>query len=293
LLKGQKRPEMADFPPWSPDPHPNAIFVTVETHETEKRATELPIVSMKTWLNIELPDNITAKPLRDGKILVKVKNEEIVDGAIARNSNFFGKFLMKITKKDEMNTSKGTNFDRALLTESLANIAKDLENKGVSNIERIDTTKSGENIKSPNGLHVLTFTSRKLPKNILVGYIRYNVRPNYPRPLRCFKCLLYGHTQMKCQSEDEYCRQCAKKKHDGTTCEGPLSCRNCPTNQGKLHSSLDRICPVFQREEAICRMKVDEQISWSEARQRFQNSVKNAEETYSKKAIQHAEETAK
>lgn len=290
--RGKKAPKMAGFPPWIPDSDPDAMYVTVETVDAEKKATELPIVSMKVWLDVELPGNLSAKPLRDGKILVKAKDQKTVEAAMSKELTFFGNLKMQISKRDDMNTSKGTIFDRMLLNDKLETLMKDVEGKGVSKIERIESIKPGDNVRSPNGLHILTFNSKKPPTNIMIGYMRYNVRPDYPRPLRCVKCLLYGHTQKKCEEPNDLCRHCAELKHIGA-CKGPKTCRNCPSGQGLPHGSLDKECPVFQREEAICRMKVDSQISWGEARQRFQATVKNAEETYAKKAIHLAEETAK
>nr|CAI5827431.1 unnamed protein product [Callosobruchus analis] len=78
--------------------------------------------------------------------------------------------------------------------------------------------------------------------------------------MRCFKCQKFGHTSMKCNSE-QVC-VCGKPLHEGSACEEPITCVNCQGN----HSARSRNCPVFKQEFAIQECRVRNNITYSEAK---------------------------
>jgi hypothetical protein len=135
------------------------------------------------WLipNIaNIPGSLEAKPMRDGRILVLAKNQKTASKAIQHGNNFYDICVLKTTRMDNMNTCQGTVFGRALLTETLKDLAESLKSYQVSKIERIESMRDGK--RSPNGLHILTFSTRTLPEKILCGYERFAVRQYYPNP---------------------------------------------------------------------------------------------------------------
>jgi hypothetical protein len=91
-----------------------------------------------------------------------------------KSNNFYDICNLKTTRMDNMKTCQGTVFGRALLTESLEDLAESLKSYQVSKIERIESMRNGR--RSPNGLHILTFSTRTLPEQILCGYERFAVR---------------------------------------------------------------------------------------------------------------------
>jgi hypothetical protein len=108
--------------------------------------------------------------------------------------------------------------------------------------------------------------------------MRHNVRVYYPRPLRCSKCCKFQHTRKRCPEREMACRNCNADAHPGIQC--PLNskyCRNCQTND---HTTYDRDCPTLAMETQIVKTKVDQNISYGQARAIWQGEVKKAEESY-------------
>jgi hypothetical protein len=96
-------------------------------------------------------------------------------------------------KMEYMISTQGTIFGRSLLTESIEQIQEALSSYKVTKVERMETMKDG--IRSPNGLHIITFGTRTLPESVLCGYERFSVKQYYPNPLRCATCCTKGTHQ--------------------------------------------------------------------------------------------------
>jgi hypothetical protein len=92
---------------------------------------------------------------------------------------------------DTMNSSKGIIFGTELPTEGVEELKKNSANVGELEIKRIERFTNGA--MKATGMHIVTFNTYTLPVNAKIGYIRYEVRTLYPSPLRCVKCLTYGH----------------------------------------------------------------------------------------------------
>ena len=76
--------------------------------------------------------------------------------------------------------------------------------------------------------------------------------------MRCFNCNKFGHTSQRCKVAARY-QWCGKDKHEGR-CEGPKLC-NGP------HASSAQDCPVWKKDKAIQRVRVEKRVSFPEARQ--------------------------
>ena len=113
----------------------------------------------------------------------------------------------------------------------------------------------------PTNTLFLTFNTPDLPKEITVGYRKVKVALFVPNPMRCFNCNKFGHTSQRCKV-DAKCTGCGKDKHEGR-CEGPKLCSNC----NGPHASSAKDCPVWKKEKAIQRVRVEKHISFPEARQ--------------------------
>jgi hypothetical protein len=125
----------------------------------------------------------------------------------------------------------------------------------------METMKDG--IRSPNGLHVITFGTRTLLESVLCGYER---------------CCQYGHTKNWCKSNNgPVCKDCAEPKHEGI-CEKPKRCVNCkpPSN---AHSSFDKNCETRVVENIIIR-KRDQSISYGMAVKIFKEKIQVSKKTY-------------
>ena len=126
-------------------------------------------------------------------------------------------------------------------------------------MNRVTLKKEGKVI--PTNTLFLTFGSPELTKEITVGYLKVKVALFVPSPMRCFNCNKSGHTSQRCKVAAN-CTGCGKDKHEGQ-CEGPKLCSNC----NGPHASSAKDCPVWQKEKEIQRVRVEERISFPEARQ--------------------------
>jgi hypothetical protein len=146
-----------------------------------------------------------------------------------------------------------------------------------------------DEIRSPNGLHVITFGTRTLPESVLCGYERFSVKQYYPNPSRCTTCSQYGHARNWCKSNNgPVCK--AEPKHEGI-CEKPKRCVNCKPPRN-AHSSFDKNCETRVFENIIIRIKVDEGISYGMARKIFDSKIQNAKQSYAEMATEYAENFA-
>jgi hypothetical protein len=140
------------------------------------------------------------------------------------------------------------------------------------NVIKVDTIKSKdkEGKLTENGLHILTFESRTPKEEIKIGYMKYEIRTWYPGPMKCIKCMQFGHSRARCNSMVEICRICSKTKHEGN-CE--QKCLQCFPPENK-HMNFDSKCPTMIHEKVICKLKIDKNISFVAARKEMQENKK-------------------
>ncbi|XP_055584909.1 uncharacterized protein LOC129737770 [Uranotaenia lowii] len=106
--------------------------------------------------------------------------------------------------------------------------------------------------------------------------LRINVRAYYPSVLQCRGCAAYGHTRKHCSSE-AVCLQCSQNHtiDDDQDCPNPAHCYHCKG----AHSPISKSCPVFRKEEAVVRIKIDRGVTYREAREEVEKT--NIQNSYS------------
>lgn len=191
----------------------------------------------------------SAKKTRDRKILVTVKNESQAKN-LAKINRMADGITVNVYEHKTLNSCKVVVFCRDAKGETDEDILKTVSQQGIT---------KGEN-KIPTGIFVLTAKGSKPPKEVKLGYIMLETRPWYPNPLRCFKCLKFGHTGKNCTNEKK-CSKCGESFHE--ECVNSEKCVNC----GENHSAFSKECPTLKKEKAITKVKVDQNISFWEARQ--------------------------
>lgn len=162
--------------------------------------------------------------------------------------------------------------------------AEALEKMGSQNItkvQRITRMENGKRVNTP--ALILTFNQTTYPEYVKVGLLRIATRPFYPNPLLCHSCLNYGHSKLRCTAAKR-CHNCSNEFH-GDTCEKVPFCCNC---QGE-HRPTSRTCPIYQKEAAVVKYKVDNNLSYKEARLR----VEEGNVTYARAAAQSRLDVAK
>ncbi|GFX16064.1 kinesin-like protein KIF2A [Trichonephila clavipes] len=178
------------------------------------------------------------------------------------------------TTHKTLNSSKGVIYCTDLIPLPDSEIEEELASQGVEAVKRITSIKDGKTITSP--LFILTFSKHTLPENILIGYLNIKIRPYIPNPLRCFGCQSYGHGTASCRSVAT-CNKCSSTEHASEACmTDRRKCANC---KGE-HAVYSKICPKWQQEKEIQRIKVLENISYSEAKKWVVNILPPRASTY-------------
>ncbi|GFU84764.1 uncharacterized protein TNCV_2127051 [Trichonephila clavipes] len=83
----------------------------------------------------------------------------------------------------------------------------------------------------------------------------------------CFRCQSYGHGTASC-SDVAICNKCSSTEHASEACATER--RKCANCKGE-HAAYSKTCPKWQKEKEIQRIKVLENISYSEAKKRVVN----------------------
>ncbi|XP_062538497.1 uncharacterized protein LOC134206791 [Armigeres subalbatus] len=122
----------------------------------------------------------------------------------------------------------------------------------------------------PTNTMVLTIQGTTIPDFLYFGYVRVRTRPYYPAPLQCTRCHRFGHSKKFC-TEKEICADCSSEHAESTPCVADPLCVNC----SGPHSSRSRDCPVKLAEAKIVKIKVDQDVSYGEARKRHQATIES------------------
>ena len=217
--------------------------------------------------------------LRDGGIEVEFANSEDAERALTASHFSFTarsesgrrevRLPINVEPHRSKNSSKGVIHCIDLDDVSDEDIAEGLADAGVIGARRIMSRKRGMLVPTRN--IVLHFNQLELPREVTVGYVRVKVRPYVPSPMRCFRCLRFGHTRERCRNQPA-CGKCTSSKHTGDSCTSEtLKCVNCAADQSP-HSAFDPNCPAYLAEKEIIGIKVTQRLSFREARDLYMAS---------------------
>ncbi|XP_055932812.1 uncharacterized protein LOC129962837 [Argiope bruennichi] len=209
--------------------------------------------------------------MRSGDLLVEVNTRKQAQNI--QKLKALATIRVSVTPHQSLNTSKGVITCGEIFNLPVELITEEMKPQGVINVKRITIKRDGEIIETKH--HILTFKSPKLPEHVYAGYIKLPVKPYIPNPLRCFKCQRFGHSRLHCRGTDT-CARCAKKGHDSQQCVAPEKCVNCGDN----HASYSRSCPRWQLEKQIATIKINENLTYPEARRRVQAQTPTTGITY-------------
>lgn len=199
--------------------------------------------------------------LRDGSLLVKTKNAKQTETLLSVD-NLMGETCHVIRDK-RLNSSKGTVHSYDLEDLSETELVEWLADFGVIEAKRFTKKINGKVVQTPTVL--LTFDSPSCPERLQLDYITYTVKKHVPNPLMCFNCGIFGHPEGTC-SNKKRCLNCGEHDHVGA-CD--RKCLNCG-DPG--HSCRSRDCPRWIKEKAICKLKVELEVSYAEAKRQYEAS---------------------
>ena len=201
--------------------------------------------------------------LRDGSLLVKTKDSAQSEKLLSTD-HFMGE-ACEITRDSRLNSSRGTirAFDLQYLSDE--DIVRWLGEFGVVKARHFTRWVNGKAEPTPNIL--LTFDMPSCPDKIQLDYVMYEVRKFIPNPLMCLNCGLYGHREDKC-TKPKRCLECGETVHEGNCTQKCLSCGS------SEHSCRSRKCPRWLKEKEICTLKVEQEVSYAEARRIYESTHK-------------------
>ena len=153
--------------------------------------------------------------------------------------------------------SKGTIFCRELANWNLDEIREEL-GEIVSEITQFPTS-------SPTpGRYLLQFKTNPPPETVrLACGLLLSVRQLTPAPLRCRKCLVYGHHERYCKKK-QCCTNCSREGHIAEDCIAEPFCRACKEPHPVTHPT----CSTFIREREAARIRTRDGCSLNSARKK-------------------------
>lgn len=132
------------------------------------------------------------------------------------------------------------------------------KHSSLENVKRFIKKVDGKEVKTHTFL--ATYNCTTPPNELKITFNVIKTRPYYPSPFRCYNCLAFGHPTEKCK-KDKVCAKCSELMHEGP-CTGELKCAVCK----KAHHTLDGRCPSKIKENQIIKMKVNNNITYREAK---------------------------
>lgn len=221
---------------------------------------------------------------KDGTLIIESKSKN--QTARLLKVTRVGKHDVTVTEHPKLNRSKGIvkcwDFvymeEKELLEElksqkvvevrHLRRKATELEKRASQNQKDVPVWKN-------TGTFVITFDIPDIPSVLKAGYLKLEVRPFVPDPIRCFSCQRFGHMKTSCRGV-AMCGRCAEKDHYPDPCVKDVKCINC----GGSHVSWHKRCPEYLAEYAVQKIKVYEKVSFAEAKNIFIERMGQSRKTF-------------
>ncbi|XP_055940895.1 uncharacterized protein LOC129971935 [Argiope bruennichi] len=211
--------------------------------------------------------------MRSGDLLIQTKSKKQADTLSKLTT--LGSWPIKVSLHKTLNFSRAVVSEQSLVQHSDTELVEELRSQGVCAARRIHVRRDGRLI--PTKHVVLTFETPVLPKFIRAGYLRCNIRPYIPNPLRCYQCQRYGHSRQSCRGK-MVCGKCSSLDHETNTCDSEiLKCPNCAC----AHAASSKFCPKWQMEKEILAIKIKNNITFKEARQIVNDRMPKSGVSYS------------
>lgn len=250
------------------------VDVVDDETTNRKQETRLPdpfIIGASVELAIGEKQARTVKASREGRgsrYLLRTNSRSIVE-KLSKMTELTDGTKIEIFSHPTLNTVQGAVYEPDSINTDEKKIEASLKPQGVSAVRRIKKNVNGKLQNTP--LLVITFHGSVLPRYVYFGLLRIEVRAYYPLPMICFNCGAYGHPRKFCK-QSGICMRCSEPVHlaEGERCENPPHCYHC--NNG--HSVTSRDCPKYKEEDKIVHIKVNQSVSFAEARRMYSEENK-------------------
>lgn len=209
----------------------------------------------------------TARITRDGKILVHAKNQK--QAQKISMLKLIENYNVTVKEDIKFKQTTGVIFCPDLKYSTDDEILEELHEQKAITIKRMFKKQTnGQSYET--GLYFITFNTRNIPTELKVGYEVLEVREYIPEPMRCYRCLKFGHSQNYCKLEARMCGTCYKPEHidkmKKEKCTKNPRCANCGSNE---HGSFNKECNMYRMEKEIAAIRIKMKISYGLARKEY------------------------
>lgn len=239
-------------------------------------------------------EHAEGKPLPKSPLLIYKSVHEIV-GDIERGhtDNGGARYTLKVSdpeqvklllKMDKLNDGTpvivterpGNNITRCVIRHrrlihfTEEELSEALASQGVIDFRKI-TRKAKDGSQEDTMTIVLSFSEESYPEYITLFNIRFKTSPYYPELIQCYKCWEFWHVKLECYG-DLKCGTCsgAHETVKGQICKEKPYCNKCGLDD---HPISSRKCPKYVAESTICRIRIDRNISYDDAKKAYWQEV--------------------
>lgn len=235
----------------------NPKYIVVSCNEEKKSMKDYSCFAIQRALFLISKDIISISELRDGNLLLLVKDNDTAKKFI-NSKILLGLCKIECSLHRSLNFTKGTIYAPYLNNIPDEEIVSELSSQSVASVYKF--TKLIEGKPVPTGVVLLSFDLYNLPDKIDVSWHSVKVREYIPNPMRCKGCQLLGHTMKRCQNA-KACVNCNLPPHTNECSR--IYCANCAEN----HPASSRECKKFIQQKEILTIKTTKKCSMSEAKQ--------------------------
>lgn len=244
---------------------PGPYFVYVE-HEQSNLGRLFPVrVGHYLFCNQTFKNSITdIKPIGLNRVKVVLNTAKAANLLVKHELLTANKLVAYIpkyfTQKKGIIRMVDTYFEEDYIKSNINSSIKVVE---VKRMTRKIIDKDGASKIIKRQMVVLTFLGTEIPKFVRINLCNFPVEPYIYPVVQCYKCLRYGHTNNQCKSEVTRCKYCGEN-HISETCDqvDNLFCVFCKSDE---HSSVNRKCPMYQKQYNIKQTMASQNLSFKEA----------------------------
>ena len=132
--------------------------------------------------------------LRSGSLLIKTVSEAQSEALLACTT--LGDIPVTIVPHKSLNMVQGVIFHRDHLLQTDEELRAYLERRGVHFVRRVQRGPKDNRVDT--GAFILAFEGDTLPEKVKIMIYRCEVKPYIPPPMRCFRCMRFGHMSSRC-----------------------------------------------------------------------------------------------
>ena len=202
----------------------------------------------------------SVQSMASGKLMITTMEADQVEKLI-KTRKLLNKYEVSVKIAWNKEIQCGKIYSSSLHEMTLEEILSALQDQDVVGVRKLYT-----NPRHPCHWYVIAFIG-KIPNEIAIEYLKLKVHQYYPSPLICLRCYRYGHSSSNCRNLAK-CLKCGNTGHLANECQitgNNFQCSNCRQN----HPSLSKQCPYYKNELEVCKLKVELNITFKEARERL------------------------